>query len=711
MSFLNPFYLAALAAVAIPLIVHMLSRRRVPVYYFSSLRFLRTSDRRSMRRVNLRRILLMILRMTGIALLALAFARPVVRGGLASLFPAGGTSACCVLLDRSYSMGVETDEGTLFETARGRVREILDRFTPDDEVTLILFDSGRERVYRGGGDARAIGLFLDEAEVSYGTTDLHGAVMDGLEALEGSGRERRELYVVSDFQRSSLASGGGTGPRRGTDRDGGGEENAPRREGGGLPVRAYLVKVDGEATRNAAVTRVAAPGVTLHAGEIATVQAVFEGWGGESRFPVELHLDGKRILEKEIETGPSRPALVEFSFPVEGSGWSRGEVRKRSDGLGADDRRYFAIEVVERTRVLLVADGRSLYLEQALSPEGADTDIELETKGYGEFTSDDLDGAEVLVLGPGRGLRRREAPLIERFASNGGRVLLLLLPELDEAAAALSSFPLSIDRMGPGEGFLTIRAPDAVPYFLKPLGPETTEGVTRLRFERAALVSGVPRGEALLLFSNGSPFAWEEGRGSGSILFLAIDPVPAAGDLVLSPYFLPMVQQAVLTTRRTPSRAGALIGERVRWRGAADGAVCLMPAGGMGEEGRPERPDFLAMERDIRETGAGGLLLPPAKTPGFITLTSGDDTVALFAVNPDCELESDLTRAAGSEAAESLGLEHFVVIGREASISRAVGEAREGREITAQIAAAAILVFVIESVVAQRRYEGGGDVG
>ena len=131
----------------------------------------------------------------------------------------------------------------------------------------------------------------------------------------------------------------------------------------------------------------------------------------------------------------------------------------------------------------------------------------------------------------------------------------------------------------------------------------------------------------------------------------------------------------------------------------------------MNGEELPARPTAVAAEQVRLEGGEGELLLPPATTPGFITLTCGSDTAALFAVNPDCSLESDLTPAAGREAADSLGLEHFVVVGREASISRAVGEAREGREITLPIAVAAILVLVIESVVAQRRYEGGGDVG
>jgi len=708
MSFLNPLFLAALAAVAIPLVVHMLSRRRVPVFYFSSLRFLRASDRRSMKRVSLRRILLMLLRMTGVALLALAFARPVVKGDLASLFPAGGSRTGCILLDRSYSMGVEADEGTLFETAKERIREILERFAPEDEVTLILFDSGQEQIYRGGGDERAVGLFLDEAALSYGTTDLRRAVRAGLDALRESRRESRELYVVSDFQRSSLTwkSVGDPLPRT----DVGGPASSAGNEA--VPVRTYLVRIGEEPPRNAAIERVAVPGATLHRGEIADVRLSLAGAGGDARFPVELHIDGRRILERELEIGPSGVERTEFSFPVERSGWLRGEVRKRSDRLRADDRRFFVLRVVERVPVLLVADERALYIEQALSPEGADTDIALEMRGYAELTSGDVDRKGVVVLGPGAGLRRPDVMIIERFVADGGKAIVLLLPELEDAALALSGYPLSIEWMEPGEGFVTIEKPFAAPYFLKALGREAVDAITGLRFGRTALVSGVPGEDALLRFSNGSPFMWEEERGAGSILFCAIDPVPEAGDLVLSPYFLPIVQQAVLATGRIAAEEGSLIGEAIRWRGRVEGEAKYEMPSGKPDGGRAMGlPTAVGPEPEERDGRIEELLLPGAESPGFVTLTGDADTMAVFAVNPDCRIESDLVPATGDEAADSLGLEHYIVVDARASLSRAVSTGREGREITLQLAVAAILLFVVESAVAQKRYEGGESVG
>ena len=146
MNLLNPAFLFALAAAALPLLIHLFSRRRVPEFPFSSLRFLRRSDRRSMRRVSLRRLLLLALRTAAIVIVVLAFARPVVRGRLAALIPADMPRLVVVLLDRSYSMGVRESGGTVFDRAREAVFEILEGLDARDEAVVVLFDEAPERI-------------------------------------------------------------------------------------------------------------------------------------------------------------------------------------------------------------------------------------------------------------------------------------------------------------------------------------------------------------------------------------------------------------------------------------------------------------------------------------------------------------------------------------------------------------------------------------
>ncbi|MCK4236903.1 MAG: BatA and WFA domain-containing protein, partial [Candidatus Krumholzibacteria bacterium] len=377
MNFLNPAFLLALIAVAVPLVIHIFSRRRLPEIPFSTLRFLKRSDKRSMRRISLRRLLLLILRMAGIALLALAFARPVVRGELAALFPAGGSRAACILLDRSYSMGVEEDEGVLFRRAKAGLSAILENMGKDDEVSVVLFDNAVEIVYEAERlECEVISRSLKKAGPSWSGTDLRSAVEEGRRILKKSRREAKELYIVSDFQRSAL--GGRKGfeiYNREASEDAEKETKKPGVGGGeAQSIRAFLLPVQPEPGANVAVERILTPRIALHRGEITTLKVTLRNTSNalRARFPLEVLVDEHRIMEKEIEIPPGGVREENIIFPVERTGWIRGEVRKAMDRLPADDRRFFTLHVREKINVLLVADGSSLYLEQALSPEGAD---------------------------------------------------------------------------------------------------------------------------------------------------------------------------------------------------------------------------------------------------------------------------------------------------------------------------------------------------
>ena len=79
MPFLNPAFLAALGLVAIPLLIHLIRRRKLKVIHWAAMEFLLQSQRKQKRRLQIEEIILLLLRMLIVALAALAFARPVLR--------------------------------------------------------------------------------------------------------------------------------------------------------------------------------------------------------------------------------------------------------------------------------------------------------------------------------------------------------------------------------------------------------------------------------------------------------------------------------------------------------------------------------------------------------------------------------------------------------------------------------------------------------
>ncbi|MBR9976556.1 MAG: BatA domain-containing protein, partial [Bacteroidetes bacterium] len=103
MTFLNPLYLIALVAAAIPIILHLLNLRKTRVIEFSTLTFLKELQRSKIRKLKIRQWLLLALRTLIIVFLVLAFTRPALRSGFGFLPGTTAKSSVVIVLDNSFS--------------------------------------------------------------------------------------------------------------------------------------------------------------------------------------------------------------------------------------------------------------------------------------------------------------------------------------------------------------------------------------------------------------------------------------------------------------------------------------------------------------------------------------------------------------------------------------------------------------------------------
>src|SRR3990172_8073275 len=102
MSFLAPLFFAGLAAIAVPILVHLIQRERKTIVAFPSLMFIRRIPYQSVERRRIHNWLLLLLRITAMALLIAAFARPFFNVDPVKAAAAlGGAREGVILLDRS----------------------------------------------------------------------------------------------------------------------------------------------------------------------------------------------------------------------------------------------------------------------------------------------------------------------------------------------------------------------------------------------------------------------------------------------------------------------------------------------------------------------------------------------------------------------------------------------------------------------------------
>src|SRR5215467_12386307 len=110
LPFLFPMMLLGLAAVAIPILIHLLNRRRYDVVDWGAMQFLQVSET-TRRRLLIEEILLMLLRMGLIALMVLALAAPFAVSPLLEKVGGRPNRDVVLIIDGSYSMGFTDGTG------------------------------------------------------------------------------------------------------------------------------------------------------------------------------------------------------------------------------------------------------------------------------------------------------------------------------------------------------------------------------------------------------------------------------------------------------------------------------------------------------------------------------------------------------------------------------------------------------------------------
>ncbi|HVP39297.1 MAG TPA: BatA domain-containing protein [Candidatus Saccharimonadales bacterium] len=660
MTFLNPFaWLAALAA-AVPLLVHLFSRRKARREAFPTVRFLRQVHRQEVRRLRLREWLLLLLRTLAVLCLALAFGRPAIRGSLGS--HGSAPASVVAVVDRSLSMRAAGPQGPRFEEARARLRELAGLLDPGSEAQVILFDRHPAPLFEDfTHDPARLHAAVQALRCGYGGTDLGAALREGARWLASRRGLHREFYVVSDMQASGLDSaraGSLAEVLRGLD--------------------VYWVPVGTREAANAAWTGAEA----TRLGASGEVTADVRNASDEARRGalVEALAGGRLVGAAREDFAPRADTRVEV--PLHGLAPADLGVTLRfpHDVLEEDDQVAVAFPSTRPLRVALVGpDTQRLYVQAALQAAPGAFEVQLSADGSG------LSPADVWVL---LDPERVNAASLRAHLARGGGVLAAL-----GAGAAHRPVELALGEQSPGtsvgaEGdstgrsFARLRVLDPGHPGFRGLAGRRGSELSSARFWRMVKLQPAPGAVAPAEFGPDLPALLERGH----VLLLASPLDGRWNDFPMSPTFVPWLYQ---TLEALASRARPLAVEvGQRW-------VRPVPAEWKGLPLRLTDPDGHEVPADLTQGGAE-LRTAPLERPGLYTLTAAGRPMEAVActVAPD---EADL-RALSPAALRALAPQATLVQG---SLREAVLRHRFGRELWREFLAAALLLLVLETVVAR----------
>lgn len=649
LAFLTPLFLAGLALIAVPLWVHLRNRERKGAIEFPSLMFLRRIPYHSVRRQKIRNWPLFLLRAFAVALLAAAFARPFFDRAPASVSTTASSRELVVLLDRSYSMG----HGDRWRRAVRAATEAVSTLRSGDRGSVVLFDATAEAATQPTEDLAALRAAITTARVGSGATRFAPALRTARGILADSDRPRRDVLVVSDFQRGGWEPGADASLPPGTTLT-----FANVAEG-----RAENVAVTGITTRRAAamngLQRVAVSARVTRTGGTGTPRTV----------PITLDINDRAIQTRDVTLDSSGAATVAFDPAPLPDATSRAVVRAATDALPADDAFHATLAAGRSLRALVLeAPGapaaRSLFLRQALAVgEGAAFDVLV--KSASQLTSADLQGRALVILHDAPPPAGEAGRRLAAWVRDGGGLVVALGERSSprewsgDARTLLPATPGAIvDRLrdrGATLGFVDYAHP-ALSVFATPRSGD----LTSTRFFRYRALTPGDSAEVLARFDDGAVALAERAVGRGRVLVWASSFDNVWNDMPVQPVWVPFLHQlsrhagAWAEPRQWLTVGQVLDPSRDFAAGAADGAnwVARAPAGGsevIASGGRRtlalSQHGFYVLRREGEPAGAG--------RPVAVNLDPREGDLA--PMDPE-EIRLAATPAPGDGASESASL-------------------------------------------------------
>ncbi|MCB9937817.1 MAG: VWA domain-containing protein [Planctomycetaceae bacterium] len=421
-SFASPWLLLWGAAAALPVLIHLWSRRRYFETPWAATQFLLAAIRRHQRRIQIEHWLLLAIRVLILLLLAFALAEPVVSGlagaGDPTLQPPTHT---VLVIDTSYSMAYESGGTSRFSNARIQAARLVEDAAPGDAFSLVTLADPPEVIVGEASTSHAAILDeINQLEISNQGADLT-ATLEQVESLVNSGRdefEHQRVHIFSDLGKTTWAETTSSSWRS-------------RLTALSKHAACRLSAIGTEATpENAAITRLAVPSGRVHVGVPISVEVEVENFGSHSlnHKRIELVVDGQSVGEQTVDLEAGGQATAFFSVTLNVAGDHLLVATIGDDGLKLDNKRWLSVPVRDATRILCV-QGRphaAEYIALALQPEAGQGGLISEVASEHAILERTLQAYDCLFLCNVARFTPTEAARLRQYVEQGGGLIFVL---------------------------------------------------------------------------------------------------------------------------------------------------------------------------------------------------------------------------------------------------------------------------------------------
>lgn len=719
MTFLNIALLAGGLAFLIPLLIHLLNKRKVVTVRWGAMHLLHEVIRQKKRKMKIEQLLLLITRVAIPIVLALCLARPV----LTALRSLGlGSSSLIVMLDDSFSMRAPAEKtavagASVADTARHDLQQITESLPSGSAAQVVLSGgSPRQLLDQPTTALDLVPKKLADVTSMSGPISVNDAFQTATSALKDAPTAAREIVVVSDFQEAdwkAIADGAALPAL----------ENLSKQE---PKPQITFYRIGSDLAENLSIASADLSALVAAETQPIGIRVRLKNHGQRpwQDIPVHLEADGARLRTARVSLAPEGEAVLSFTHAFEKVGDHSLSVRLEGDSFSDDNAFHSVVQVRNQLNVLLIdgrpgtgpLEGAADFLELALTPHTAAANslkdlIRTRKIDQRKLRREDYKDAEVIILADCQRIQGNELTELDKFVKAGGGLLIFAGPDIDIEHYNRDLFrkgegllPAAIQGMAraeiadsPARVLMQRLTHPSVLYFNDARGGRLQDAEFRSWIEFAPPPN--ENTQRILSLDRNAPLLLEKKLGQGRVIACATTANAEWTNLPLQPFFVPLMQR--LTTYL------ATEGSAPAWQLVGTTLHLPLEKAELGAEFTLRDPTGQMQTLKSQQEGDKVFVQsPPIAQPGIFALQRvGSEKTSYLAFNTDNN-ESDL-KALPSDQIKKIAERHEAAFAESLPSYQALDRTRRhGSELWQPLLIALLALLFFEVLLQQRIARG-----
>jgi hypothetical protein len=517
MQFVYPSFLWGLAAVSIPIIIHLFHFRRYKKIVFSDIRFLQQLQEQNKSKQKLKDLLVLLCRILAVSAIVLAFAQPFIPIGQNS--KTGGSNVVSVFVDNSFSMNAQGSDGALFEMAKNKARAIVNAYDNHDKFQILTNNlSGSEQRVVNKTEALAR---IDNVEPTTASTFLNEIYAKQSTAFLTEGTGFYHTYVISDFQTSQF-NVKNIKP-----------DNA---------ISYNFIPVENKSAQNISVDSVYLNSPFIKSNESTKLQIKLTNHGNTTveGLVVKVSLNKVQKALLNVNLGARESVLTEALVTITDNNWQQGEVSITDYPVTFDDKLYFALKPTGQHHILYIGKNQNKFIDAVYDN---DVSYRLVKNTFGNINYQEFSKYQLIIIDEPIDWSTGLSNELNNYLNQGGQILLI--PSAEN--------PSAINSFGGSNGLPAIG--NAINQSLKVSQVNTQHALFKDVFKQRVGNTDFPvvsnhfalvkqsntRGKAVITLNNGNDLLWQTNVNKGNVYQLALPLNEKFSNLQQHSLFVPMM--------------------------------------------------------------------------------------------------------------------------------------------------------------------------